>query len=127
MARRAMAAALALAAGLMTVAGPVLAQDGRIKVLHGNAPDTAVSVSRNEGGTGITVVRGSSSFVPAKAAAAQPVVHIDGEAVRIDALEPTGNWFIDRSEGRLVVVHCYTRQAVLVGGGRRILCDARKL
>jgi hypothetical protein len=118
--------ALTLAAGLLTASVPAVAQDGTVEVLHGQQVATAVSVTRNEDGTGITVFRGSSNFVPAKPAAAEPAVFISGERVRINNLEPTGNWFVDRSQGRLILVHCYTRQPVLVGGGRRILCDARR-
>jgi hypothetical protein len=118
--------ALVLAVGLLATSVPVVAQDRAVEVLQGQSDGTAASITPNEGGTGVTVVRGSSSFVPGKPAAVEPVAFIGGERIRIDNLEPTGSWFLERSEEGLTVVHCYTRQAVLVGGGRRILCDARR-
>jgi hypothetical protein len=127
MAGKTMTVAFALAAGLLAVAVPVAAHDGKVEILHGQPATTAVSMAADEGGTGVTVFRGSSNFVPAKPVTLEPAVFISGEKVKIGNLEPTGNWFLDRSEGRLVVVHCYTRQSMLVGGGRRILCDARQL
>lgn len=119
--------ALTLAAGLLTASVPAAAQDGKVEVLYGQQPATPVSVTRGEGGTGVAVFRGTSNFVPAKPAAVEPVAYIGGEKIRIDSLEPTGNWFLDRSGERLTVVHCYTQQSVYVGGARRILCSARQL
>jgi hypothetical protein len=86
-----------------------------------------VAVAPNEGSSRVAVYRGSSNFVRAKPAAVVPTAIIGGQRISIDALEPTGRWFIDRSGERLVVVHCHTRQSTQTGGGRRILCDARRL
>lgn len=119
----------ALAAGLLLpAAAPTTARafDGAIQVLHGLPVAEALTVSRNEGGTPVTVVRGSPA-VPAAPATTAPVTVIDGAPLHIDALEPTGNWFLDRSGDDLVVVHCYTRQSAYVGGGRKIRCDAERL
>jgi hypothetical protein len=127
MAGKTMTLALALAAGLLSVSMPVVARDGKVEVLQGQPAATTISITHDEGRTGITMFRGSSNFVPAKSAAAEPVAFVGGERIRINNLEPTGNWFLDRSEGRLIVVHCYTRRSALVGGARRILCDARQL
>lgn len=127
MTRKTTTLAFTLAAGLLTASGPALAHDETVAVLRGQTAATAVSVTPNEGGAGVTVVRGSSSFVPGVPAAAEPVAFINGEKIRFNDLEPTGNWFLDRSGEAAVIVHCYTRQSVNVGGGRRILCDARQL
>jgi hypothetical protein len=119
--------ALALGAGLLSISGPVLAIDSGVAVLHGQAVATAASITRDEGGTGVAVHRGAVTFVPAAPARAASEVTIDGERIAVDRLEPVGDWFLDRSQEDLVIVHCYTRQSVYVGGGRRILCDARRL
>lgn len=124
MAVKRITATLVIAAGLLTV--PAAAQNGPVVLLHKHASDSAVSVTRNEGGSGVTVVRGPSSFVAASPAAAAPVAYIDGEKIKTDSLEPASNWFVDRSGGRLVLVHCFARQPVLVGGDRCIFCDARR-
>lgn len=118
--------ALALAAGLLL---PTAAQavDERVQVQRGLPAAESLSVAANEAGSGVTVVRGSSGFTPRKALATAPLAVIDGEPVRLDSLEPAGNWFLDRSGARAVLVHCYTRQSIYVGGGRRILCDAQRL
>jgi len=121
-----MTLAAAIAVTSLAAALPVMAQDGRVEILRGQAPETAVSVSANEGVRGLTVYRGSSTFVPAKAAAAEPVAYIGGERIRTDRLEPVGDWFLDRSGDALTLVHCYTRQSTTVGGSRRILCTARR-
>ena len=117
--------ALALAAGLLL---PAAAQafDANVQVLHGLPAAEALSVSRNEGGTAVTVVRGTPA-VPQAPAPAAPMAVVDGEKVNINSLEPTGNWFLDRSGDSPVIMHCYTRPSVYVGGGRKILCDARQL
>lgn len=122
---------IVLAAGLLIPALLVLATsaaafDARVQVAQGLPAAEGLTVSRNEGGTPVTVVRGAPSL-PAPAPVRSPVAIIDGIAVNVDSLEPTGSWFLDRSQDRLVVVHCYTRRSVYVGGGRRILCDALKL
>lgn len=121
-----MALTAVMAAVLATTALPAAARDGNVKVLYGQPADPETSVVLNEGGTGITVVRGSSTFVPARFTAGEPLAYISGEAIRLDSLEPASDWFVARSDGRLVVVHCYSQQSVYVGGGRRIFCDARK-
>jgi len=120
------AVAAALLAAALPASPPVLAQDGRVEILRGQPPAKAISVSADEGVRGVTVYRGSSNFVPAKAATAEPVAYIGGERIRIDRLEPVGNWFIDRSGDDLTLVHCYTRRSTMVGGARRILCTARR-
>jgi len=117
-----------LALGMALFAAPQTAeaQDAKVKILYGQPAD-AVSVNANEGGSGLTVVRGSSTFVPRKSMAAAPLAYIDGKRINLKALEPVSDWFLDRSGRQPVIVHCYTRQSVMVGGGRRILCDAREL
>ncbi len=117
---------LALGTGLLAAPQAVTAQDARVKILYGQPAD-AVSVSANEGGSGLTVVRGSSTFVPRKTMAVAPVTYIDGKRINPNDLEPVSDWFLDRSGEQPVIVHCYTRQSVMVGGGRRILCDALEL
>jgi ferric-dicitrate binding protein FerR (iron transport regulator) len=116
----------ALLAGLLAAPLSVTARDGRVEILHGQPAASALSVAANAGGTGVTIYRGSAAVVPARPAAAAPVAFIDGQRISIDSLEPATGWFIDRSAGRLVVVHCFTRQPLLVGANRRILCDARR-
>ncbi|WP_299624394.1 hypothetical protein [Pelagibius sp.] len=118
--------AFALAAGLLVPSTAARAADGKVTVLHGFAVSAAPVVSRNEGGSGVVVHRGPARLVPRKAAAEQPTATINRNAVNIDRLEPVGNWFLDRSHGRLVVVHCYARQSVNVGGNRRIRCTSRE-
>ncbi len=118
--------ALALAAGLLAAPQAATAHDARVKILYGNPAD-AVSVSTNEDGTGVTVVRGASTFVPRKTMAVEPVTYIDGKKIGLNDLEPVTDWFLDRSGESLVIVHCYTQQSVNIGAGRRILCDAREL
>ncbi|WP_193371599.1 hypothetical protein [Pelagibius marinus] len=123
---KSIALTLALAAGLLAAPLAATAHDAGVKILHGNPAD-AVSVTTNEDGTGVTVVRGASTFVPRKTVAAEPVTYIDGKKIGLDNLEPVTDWFLDRSGENLVIVHCYTQQSLRVGGGRRILCDAREL
>ncbi len=119
--------ALVLGVGLLAAWTPTHAQDARVKVAYGQDLATEVSVSRNESGTGVTVVRGVPVVSAAKAAPAVPSTYIDGLQVNLESLEPTVNWFIDRSNGELVIVHCYTRPSIYVGGGRPINCNSRKL
>ncbi|MEO3429525.1 hypothetical protein AAFN88_11740 [Pelagibius sp. CAU 1746] len=123
---KSIALTIALGAGLLAAPQAATAHDAGVEILYGNPAD-AVSVSTNEGGTGVAVVRGSSTFLPAKAVAAQPVAYIDGKKIGLNDLEPVTDWFLDRSGEKLVIVHCYTRQSARVGAGRRILCDAREL
>lgn len=126
MTRTLLGVAAALAAGLLAVPLPLAARDGRVEILQGQPAARALSVAADQGGSGVTIYRGSATLAPAKPAAAAPVAFIDGQRISIDNLEPATGWFIDRSSGRLVVVHCFTRQPLLVGGNRRILCDARR-
>lgn len=119
--------ALALAAGLLVPSTPLFAQGQQVAILQGQSADTTASVTSNEGGTGITVHRGPARLLPGKSAATEPNAYISGKRVALDNLEPTGQWFLDRSGDRLVVVHCYGRQSIYVGGGRRIRCTAREL
>lgn len=123
---KSIALTLVLAAGLLAAPQAVTAHDAGVKILYGNPAD-AVSVSTNEDGTGLTVVRGASTFVPRKTMAVEPVTYIDGKKIEPNNLEPVTDWFLDRSGGNLVIVHCYTQQSLRVGAGRRILCDAREL
>lgn len=118
--------AFALGAGLLMTSLPAGAAGGKVQILYGLPAAEALSVSPNEGGTRVTIVRGSPA-APAAAEATAPMAAIGGEKVQINNLEPTGNWFLDRSGENLVIVHCYTQQSLQVGGGRRILCDAREL
>jgi hypothetical protein len=120
------AVAATVVVALLPTSPPVMAEDGRVEILRGQPPAKAISVSADEGVRGVTVYRGSSNFVAAKAAAAEPVAYIGGERIRIDRLESVGNWFLDRSGDDLTLVHCYTRQSTMVGGARRILCTARR-
>lgn len=105
---------------------PAQAQDGRVKILHAK-DSAAAAVSTDDGGSGVTVVRGAAAFAPYKTVAAGPVTFIDGLKLRTDSLEPVSDWFLDRSGGQPVIVHCYTQQAVNFGDGRHIRCDARRL
>lgn len=120
------AVAATLLAALLPASPPVTAQDGRVEILRGQPPAKAISVSNDEGVRGLTVYRGSSTFVPARPAAAEPVAYIGGERIRIDRLEPVGDWFLDRSGDDLTLIHCYTRRSTMVDGARRILCTARR-
>ena len=95
--------------------------------LLGLPPATAVSVSRNEAGSGVSVHRGPAKLLPGKRVDAAPVAQIGGQRILLDDLEPTGQWFLDRSGERLVVVHCYARNSTYVGGARRLSCSARRL
>jgi len=118
--------ALVLGAGLLAAWGPAHAQNARVQVAYGQNLATEVSVSRNESGTGVTVVRGVPVVPSAAAAPVVPSTYIDRQQVNLDSLEPTRNWFIDRSNDELVIVHCYARQSINVGGGRPIRCNSRK-
>ena len=119
-------AGLALAAGLLTLTSPAAAHDDKIVAQLGGAAAAATSVDHNEGGSGVEVHRGPAKLLP-RAAASLPAAYISGERVKFDRLEPTTNWFVDRSGDRLVVVHCYAQQSAYVGGGKKIRCSARKL
>jgi hypothetical protein len=118
--------AFALGAGLLMTSAPAGAFDGKVQILHGLPVAEALSVSRNEGGTRVTIVRGNPA-APTAPQATAPTAVIGGEKIQVNNLEPTGNWFLDRSGENLVIVHCYTQQSVMVGGGRKIRCDAREL
>ena len=118
--------ALVLGAGLLAAWGPAQAQNARVQVAYGQNLATEVSVSRNESGTGVTVVRGVPVVPSVAAAPIVPSTYIDGQQVNLDSLEPTRNWFIDRSNDELVIVHCYARPSINVGGGRPIRCNSRK-
>ena len=117
----------ALAAGLLAGSLPAGAHDDRIVVQRGNGEISAVTFAHNEGGSGVEVHRGPAKLLPPAPAAAPPVSYINGERVRLDRLEPTGNWFLDRSGDRVVLVHCYATQSSYVGGAKRIRCSARDL
>ena len=117
--------AAALFAGLLSGSASAMAFDGEVAVLHGLAVTNAAVVSRDEGGSGLTVHRGPPQVIQRQTAAVTPVTAINGNRINIDSLEPVGNWFLDRSDGRLRIVHCYARQSVNVGGKRRIRCNAR--
>ena len=118
--------ALVLGAGLLAAGIPANAQNARVKVAYGESLATAVSVNRNEAGTGVTVVRGVPVVAAAAAAPVVPSTYIDRQQVNLDSLEPTRNWFIDRSNDELVIVHCYALPSINVGGGRPIRCNSRK-
>jgi len=126
MAGKSMLVAAAVAAGLQALAAQAAAQQGKVQILYGTPAPQAVSVTANEGGSRVTVARGPT-VVAAVPPAREPVAVIDGLRIRLSQLEPVGDWFIDRSGPRPILVHCYTRQSTQVGGGRRILCDARRL
>lgn len=117
--------AAVLCAGLLGGSAGALAIEGDVVVLHGLAVTNAAVVSRDEGGSGLTVHRGPPQVVQRLPADRVPVAAINGNRINVDNLEPVGNWFLDRSDGRLRIVHCYSRQSVNVGGKRRIRCNAR--
>ena len=119
--------ALALFVGLLSQSGTATAADGKVVVLHGLPVSAVAAVTQNERGSGITVYRGPSTVQPPKPVDASPATVINGTSVKIDNLEPVGNWFLDRSDGRLSIVHCYARQSIYVGGKRQIRCNARRL
>jgi len=120
------AGTLAIAAGVLSCAAAAGAADGPVRILHGASTTDAPAVTRNEGGTGLTVHRGPAKLLPRGSAAEPPRARIGRNTVRIDSLEPGGAWFLDRSGERLVVVHCYTQPSIMVGGNRKIRCSSRK-
>lgn len=117
--------ALALVAGLLSLSGTALAHDQKVAIGHGQSPTAAASVSHNANGSGVTVYRGYSDFVPRGFSGAEPVAAIGGEYFNVNDLEPVRPWFLDRAEGRLL--YCYGQQSTYVGAGRRIRCVARRL
>lgn len=118
--------ALALAAGVLTTSAAAMAADGKVTVLHGLSVANAAVVNQNEGGTGLVVYRGPATSVLRKSATPEPVATIGRKNINIDSLEPSGSWFLDRSKGRLSVVHCYSKQSMYVGRARRIRCNSRE-
>lgn len=118
--------ALTLAVAMLIPSTAAVAADGGVTVLRGQQASAAPQVSDNEGGSGVVVHRGPRLAAPRRPAAAAPVTYIGRTRVAIDSLEPAGNWFLDRSGERLVVVNCYTQQSVNVGGKRRIRCTSRE-
>jgi len=124
--------AAVLAAGILAAAQPVTAHGGKVEILYGQPAGAPVAVAANEGGRRVTVLRGPAVVAaPPKTVTAEPVTYIDGERVHAGSLEPAGSsssgaWFLDRSGGRTVLVHCYAQDSAIVGGGNRIFCDARR-
>ncbi len=117
--------ALAVALGALTSSAGVMAANGKVAVFYGLAATTAPEVTEDVRGTGIDVYRGPDQPVLRKSATQPDTTTISRRQFNIDNLEPTGNWFVDRSEGRLRIVHCYARSSVYVGRERRIRCSAR--
>ncbi|WP_299397476.1 hypothetical protein [Pelagibius sp.] len=118
---------VALIVGVLSGTAAAGAAEGPVRILHGAATTEASVVTQNEGGTGLTVHRGPPKLLPRGPAAEPPRrARIGRNAVGIDNLEPAGAWLLDRSGEHLVVVHCYTRESVMVGGNRKIRCSSRR-
>ena len=121
-----MTVACTFAAGLLALAQAASAHDNKVVVQQGEAAAAAISVVHNEGASGVDVHRGPAVLLPQAPLDSGARAYINGTRVRLDRLEPTGEWFLDRSGDRLVVVHCYAQQSVYVGGGKRIRCSSRE-
>ncbi len=117
--------ALAVAFGALVSATGVQAADGNVAIFYGTAVSAAPQVTEDERGTGIDVHRGPQQPVLRKPAEQPPTTTISRRQFNLDNLEPTANWFVDRSEGRLRIVHCYARSSIYVNRPRRIRCSAR--
>ena len=117
--------ALAVSLGTLVSAAGGQAADGNVAIFYGTAVSAAPEITEDERGTGIDVHRGPQQPVQRKSAEQPPNTTISRRQFDVENLESTGNWFVDRSEGRLRIVHCYTRASIYVNRPRRIRCSAR--